>query len=117
MPRAKRAWSSWNAIAMPEGKASLTYHLNRLQPLPTKRDVFVSLNPHQEFQGTERVLTYDHPLFDFAAIRAQGLLPEIQGRGGVYYAGAWTRYGFHEDGLLSAVKVAQLLGVPTPWQT
>jgi predicted NAD/FAD-binding protein len=60
---------------------------------------------------------FDHPVFDEAAIHAQGQLPDLQGHNHTFFAGAWTRYGFHEDGLLSAVNVAALLGISPPWQT
>lgn len=64
-----------------------------------------------------REFDYSHPQFDRYAIQAQKTLPEIQGRGGVYFAGAWSRYGFHEDGILSAVRVARQIGVEVPWAT
>ena len=120
MPQRRRAWSSWNVHGAhgepsPEEKVSLTYYLNRLQPLGDVSNFFVSLNPRRSYNGVERELHYDHPVFDFAAIEAQKNLPRLQGRGGVYFAGAWTRYGFHEDGLQSAVNVARLMGVDTPW--
>ncbi|EAU44128.1 FAD-dependent oxidoreductase, partial [Salipiger bermudensis] len=54
------------------------------------------------------------PQFDAATLSAQARLSEIQGRGGIYYAGAWTRYGFHEDGVLSALRVAQAMGIDWP---
>ncbi len=118
MPRTKRCWSAWNVYGDASGessKVSLTYHLNELQKLPSKKDYFLTLNPATEIKDYQREIDYSHPQFNQAAIRAQRLLPSIQGNGGVYYAGAWTRYGFHEDGLLSAVQVAEMLGVTTPW--
>jgi predicted NAD/FAD-binding protein len=116
MPKRSRCWSSWNVVAGVGGGVSLTYHLNRLQPLETKSSYFLSLNPSGEKrEGLVQSFNYDHPRFTRAAIRAQRALLKIQGIGGVYYAGAWTRYGFHEDGLLSAVVVAGLMGVSTPW--
>jgi predicted NAD/FAD-binding protein len=94
---------------------SLTYNINFLQSLPTKKTFLVTLNPHERIKEPLREFSYDHPQFDQEAIRAQRELPTIQGNGGVYFAGAWTRYGFHEDGILSAVNVAELLGVKAPW--
>lgn len=121
MPKENRCWASWNVVGSTDHnahrKVALTYYLNRLQPLNTQNNYFVSLNSDQIHDGTVREMDYAHPTFNHAAIQAQKELPEIQGNGGVYYAGAWTRYGFHEDGLLSAVKVAELLGVGTPWRT
>ncbi len=120
MPMEKRCWAAWNVFANEDQrseKVSLTYHLNRLQPLPTKREFYLTLNPHGNVENVDREFTYDHPRFDQCAIRAQARLADVQGQGGIYYAGAWTRYGFHEDGLLSAVRVAEHLNVATPWKT
>ena len=119
MPKTKSCWSSWNVLGTGSGgfakKVSLTYFINTLQSLPTKINYFVTLNPHAEIQKPLQEFSYGHPKFDQTAIRAQRDLDLIQGSGGVYYAGAWTRYGFHEDGILSAVKVSELLGVKAPW--
>lgn len=119
MPKNKRCWSSWNVVGSTnhenERKVSLSYHINRLQSLPTSNNYFVTLNSSQELNSVIREIDYQHPIFDQRAIQAQKLIPEIQGIGGVFYAGAWTRYGFHEDGLLSAVKVAEKMGIGTPW--
>ncbi len=119
MPKNKICWSSWNVLGTgTEGfakKVSLTYFINTLQSLPTKRNYFVTLNPHKDIHQPIREFSYDHPKFDQTAIRAQRDLDLIQGNGGVYFAGAWTRYGFHEDGILSAVKVSELIGVKAPW--
>jgi predicted NAD/FAD-binding protein len=79
----------------------------------------VTLNPHRE-PARDKVLAefdYAHPVFDQAAIAAQAGLAGLQGQRGVYYAGAWGGYGFHEDGLKSALLVANALGVSAPWQT
>lgn len=62
-----------------------------------------------------RSFVYDHPQFDLKAIEFQKNLASIQGRDGIYFAGAWTRYGFHEDGILSAVNVGKILGCEPPW--
>jgi len=117
MPRSRRVWSAWNYLARPGsegGRAvSVSYWMNRLQRLATERDYFVSLNP-LEPPREDRVIarmTYEHPVFDRGAVEAQKALPEIQGRDRLWFAGAWTGYGFHEDGLRSAVAVAEGLGV------
>jgi predicted NAD/FAD-binding protein len=116
LPRRRRAWAAWNyeraAHARQEqAGVCLHYLINRLQPLPWQQPVIVSLNParapapgsiHGEFR-------YAHPVFDAAAIAAQRRLPAIQGRSHVWFAGAWTRYGFHEDGLMSGLAVADAL--------
>lgn len=119
MPKQSRCWSSWNVLGANDQnssqRVSLTYYLNKLQPLETRQNYFVTLNPTQKIVNPLKEFNYSHPQFDQKAIRAQRDLPSIQGNGGVYFAGAWTRYGFHEDGLLSAVQVAKLLNVPIPW--
>jgi predicted NAD/FAD-binding protein len=120
MPKQKRCWSAWNIWACGNegpGKINLTYHLNRLQHLNSTQEYFLTLNPSRKAHHVHREFDYAHPRFDQSAIKAQSRLEEIQGRGGVYFAGAWTRHGFHEDGLLSAVKVAQAMGAETPWKT
>lgn len=122
LPRNRRVWSSWNYMAgagAPDSRpVSVSYLMNRLQPLPFEQPVVVSLNPFIE-PDLARVIAridYAHPLFDGPAIDAQARLPEIQGRDRLWYCGAWTGYGFHEDGLASAVRVARHLGADIPWQ-
>ncbi len=119
MPKNKICWASWNVMGhnnlQQPKKVSLSYYLNRLQSLPSQKDYFITLNAQNELPEKIREFNYSHPQFDQAAIRAQRDLPSIQGNGGVYFAGAWSRYGFHEDGLLSAVNVAELMGIKTPW--
>lgn len=120
MPEQRKCWSSWNVLSAPPGReldaVSLTYYINKLQPLGTTENYFVTLNPRHQIKGPLREFHYEHPQFDRAAIEAQNLLPQIQGQGGIYYAGAWTRYGFHEDGLLSAVNVAERFNISPPWK-
>ncbi|WP_299847479.1 FAD-dependent oxidoreductase [uncultured Paracoccus sp.] len=125
MPRRRAAWASWNYVTRGATPAtdrpiSLSYWMNRLQNLTTPRPLIVTLNPEIEPMQIHDEASFAHPQFDGAAIAAQARLDSIQGRGGVHYAGAWTRYGFHEDGLLSALRVAQSLGIdwplgPDPW--
>lgn len=119
MPKSKKCWASWcvqaNYNTQHEQQVSLTYYLNRLQPLKTQQNLFLTLNPTHEPKNTLLKVKYGHPLFDQAAIDAQAELPSVQGFDGVYFIGAWTRYGFHEDGLLSAVKLARLFDINTPW--
>ena len=116
LPRRRRAWAAWNYErggddAQGDGRVCLHYLLNKLQPLPFERPVLVSLNPlapprpelvHGEYD-------YEHPVFDGAAIAAQRRVPELQGRRRTWFCGAWTRYGFHEDGLASGLAVAAAL--------
>ncbi len=121
MPLTKNIWSAWNVISrnLPneENRMELTYWCNALQPIANwgaTKDYFVTLNPI-DTRNAILEIPYNHPIFDEAAISAQEKLPSIQGRGGIYYCGAWTRFGFHEDGIMSAVQVAKLLGVDVPW--
>jgi predicted NAD/FAD-binding protein len=96
----------------------VSYLLNRLQPLPVSTPVVLSLNPLVE-PAADTVLGrygYAHPVFDQGAIDAQARLPALQGQRNSWFAGAWTGYGFHEDGLKSALAVAAALGVAAPWQ-
>jgi uncharacterized protein len=122
LPRRRKVWSAWNYLAgrgaPGEMPVSVSYLLNRLLPLPVTSPVVLSLNPLAE-PAAESVLghfTYAHPVFDQAAIDAQARLPALQGRRCSWFAGAWTGYGFHEDGLKSALVVANALGVHAPWQ-
>jgi predicted NAD/FAD-binding protein len=115
MPARRRAWAAWNYLSdgRPGAPAvSVTYWLNRLQPLPFQTPVFVSLNPLTEPApgALIREIQYAHPIFDSAATRAQRRLESLQGRRGTWYAGAWTGYGFHEDGLRSGLEVAEGIG-------
>lgn len=115
LPRQRKLWSSWNyassSARTDDAALSVTYLLSRLQPLPFSRPLMVSLNPFIE-PAADTVIgefEYAHPVFDAAAIDAQRELPHIQGRNRVWFAGAWTGYGFHEDGLRSGLAVAAAL--------
>jgi predicted NAD/FAD-binding protein len=122
LPRDERVWSAWNYMAGArsggEQPVSVSYLINHLQPLPTQTPVIVSLNPHVEPDPAKVIgdWDYDHPLFDQAAIGAQAQLDAIQGVERLWFSGAWGGYGFHEDGLASALAVANRLGCRAPWQ-
>ncbi len=110
MPQSRKVWSSWNYLSDggEEPRVSVTYLLNKLQPLPFRSPVFVSLNPLVE-PAPETVIAefdYAHPIFDARMIDAQRRVPDLQGRRRIWLAGAWTGYGFHEDGLKSGLAVA-----------
>jgi predicted NAD/FAD-binding protein len=114
MPRARRAWSSWN-VRIDEGddgdRLRATYWLNRLQGLAAPEDYFVTLNDDagiDESRVLERIV-YDHPLFTPEGIRAQARHGEIDGRRGVHFCGAYWGYGFHEDGVRSALAVLRAI--------
>ncbi len=121
MPRERRVWSSWNylsrSVAEERRAVSVTYWMNNLQRLATSRNLFVSLNPLDEPRDEAIVaeFDYEHPVFTTAALQAQRQLHRIQGRAHTWYTGAWTGYGFHEDGMRSGVEVAQALGASLPW--
>jgi predicted NAD/FAD-binding protein len=121
MPRRRGVWSSWNYLADGRGEpdrskpVSLSYWMNRLQNLRTRRPVFVTLNPTREPRGEHERFSYAHPQFDRAAIDAQALVPSIQGQRRTWVAGAWCGHGFHEDGLRAGLEVAEALGAPAPW--
>lgn len=113
LPDNKKAWSAWNyqSESGNEARVCVHYLINQLQPLPFKTPVIVSLNPIEE-PAPETVLNsfdYAHPFFDQDAVRAQSLLKTIQGQRNTWFAGAWTGYGFHEDGLKSGLRVAESL--------
>ncbi len=113
LPQQRAVWSAWNYMstggASPD--LSVTYLLNRLQPLPTTTPVLLTLNPLRvpDPERTIAEFDYEHPVFDAAAIAALRRLSKQQGRRRLWFAGAWTGYGFHEDGLRSGLAVAQAL--------
>lgn len=122
MPKNKKVWSAWNYLEMGKSSQShqpvcVTYLLNQLQNLDVESAVMVTLNPcvmpdkNKVFAQFE----YDHPIFDQAAIDAQSQLPTIQGKNKAWFAGAWTGYGFHEDGLKSALRVVNDFGLAPDW--
>ena len=121
LPKRKSVWSAWNYLAQSDADSTravcVSYLLNQLQPLPFTQPVVVTLNPFTPPapEHTLAVFDYDHPLFDQATLAAQQRLPQIQGGQQTWFAGAWTRYGFHEDGLRSALKVAADFDCLPPW--
>lgn len=116
LPQSRRAWAAWNYERSQDAKQDaarvcLHYLINMLQPVPFAQSVVVSLNPLHEIDARQVHGSFDyaHPVFDLAAIRAQAQLPALQGQQHTYFCGAWTGYGFHEDGLKSGLGVADLL--------
>ena len=112
LPKRRLAWAAWNYERAAHGARDQTavclhYLLNRLQPLPFSTPVVVSLNPLTEphADAVHAEFDYAHPVFDTAAIAAQKRLPGLQGQHHTWFCGAWTRYGFHEDGLMSGQAV------------
>lgn len=116
LPERPRAWAAWNyeraaSAGVESAQVCLHYLINRLQPLPVTQPVIVSLNPQREINPTQVLgeYAYEHPVFDLAAIRAQAHVPTLQGQRHTWFAGAWTGYGFHEDGLKSGLQAARAL--------
>ena len=125
MPKRTKLWSSWNYLdAADQGKAdappalAVTYWMNKLQPLQTKNDFFVTLNPPRPIADGKTVaaFNYAHPMFDHAALSAQRELWSLQGQRRTWFCGSYFGYGFHEDGLQSGLSVAEHIGgVRRPW--
>ena len=119
MPKNKKTWSSWNYISSKkEEKSSVTYWMNLLQNINNSLDVFVSLNPYiiPSKSLTYKKIIYEHPIFNSKTNEAQSKMIEIQGKNNIFYAGAWLKYGFHEDGIASAVNISKTLNVAVPWE-
>ena len=125
MPNREIAWSSWNYMTTSSSHSihsvCLTYWMNLLQHIPSSKfgNVLVTLNPlHPPDPSTvQGQWTYHHPVYNSGSIRSQSLLPLIQNTRGISYAGAWTKYGFHEDGFSSGLKVAmEHLGAKVPFE-
>ena len=121
MPKEKKCWASW--VYLSEGRedknnaVSLSYWMNNLQGQNTQEPLIVTLNPGRK-PKEDLILDehyFKHPIFDVKAIKAQEKIRDIQGKDGVWFCGAYQRYGFHEDGLWSAVNIAKSMGVDIPW--
>lgn len=125
LPKRKAAWAAWNYERVQSdpnqpdtANVCLHYLINKLQPIPFEQPVVVSLNPTMPI-SPEHVLgkfDYAHPVFDLAAIKAQADIPNLQGQQNTYFCGAWTGYGFHEDGLKSGLAAAKQLLEDMQWQ-
>ncbi|CEI70141.1 unnamed protein product [Fusarium venenatum] len=129
MPRRRKAWASWNYLTLSSpssrkaniNQVSLTYNMNHLQHIPrnTFGDVLVTMNPLRKPKPakTQGRFYYSQPIYTTSSVQAQKLLKHIQNSRGISYAGAWTKYGFHEDGFSSGLEVAQdHLGAKLPFQ-
>jgi uncharacterized protein len=122
MPKRKAAWSAWNYLRASnndaEPEVAVTYWMNKLQGIDDDTPLFITLNPPREPKaGTVfGEWSYEHPQFDAAALDAQRKLSLIQGQNHTYFAGAWSGYGFHEDGLRSGLEAAEALGATIPFE-
>lgn len=118
MPLRRSCWSSWvyRTGPNPGGQGCITYWMNRLQNIPDDDPLFVTLNPSDAIREDlifEETM-FHHPVFDEAAIEAQEGLADIQGQNHTWFAGAYLKHGFHEDGMASALQIARLMGA-TAW--
>ena len=121
MPRSRRVWSSWNYLTgrttQTRDQVSVSYWMNRLHRLERRQDYILSLNPWREPHPTTVLYErqWEHPVMDSAAEKARQRLATTQGQNGLFFAGAWMGYGFHEDGLSSALAVGRSMGIEPPW--
>lgn len=122
MPQRRKVWASWNYLRSSrpgaDSQVAVTYWMNSLQAIDPASPLFVTLNPERE--PDPRLVfaeyIYDHPQFDTRSIDAQRRLKTIQGDNNTFFAGAWTGYGFHEDGLSSGLAAAEAVGGIIPWR-
>ncbi len=121
MPKRREAWAAWNFLResdRSEGDVCVSYSMQHLQGIDPKRPLFVTLNPPQPPREdlVFGVYSYAHPQYDAAAFVAQKRLRAVNGQNRTWFAGAWTGYGFHEDGLVSGMAAAEGLGAKIPWR-
>ena len=114
LPRRRRAWASWN-YHLSNGHSELptvTYHMNRLQSLRAERELLVTLNQSERIDPAKviRRIEYAHPVYTSGGVQAQACVKEISGRDRTHFCGAYWGWGFHEDGVNSALRVARALG-------
>jgi len=113
LPRRQNARASWNYQLGESGQVAVTYHMNRLQTLNVRENYCVTLNSSAEIDPRKviRRMVYEHPLYTRSAIRSQSRWPDVSGQRHTHFCGAYWFYGFHEDGVNSALRVARALGV------
>lgn len=119
MPKRKSVWSSWNYITETgnSGNLSITYWMNELQGINSSKPILLSLNP-KILPNPDLIYgqySYSHPILDNNAIKIQKKLSSIQGKNNLWFCGAWTGFGFHEDGVKSAVEIANSHNIHLPW--
>ena len=121
MPKRHLAWSSWNYLretSVEEDAVAVTYWMNELQGIQSERPVLVTLNPitPPSTEKTWQKIVYEHPVFDLGAMASQSEVKQTQGKNNLWFCGAYNGYGFHEDGLRSAVEIAHAWGIALPWE-
>ena len=113
MPKRKNLWSSWNSILNKDSKNDncVTYWLNKLQNLKTKKDYFLTLNPILKIENSKIIkkIEFTHPFYDKDSFKAQKNLKNLQGKNNSWFCGSYFGYGFHEDGIKSAINIANIL--------
>ncbi|EAQ45596.1 hypothetical protein MED193_08083 [Roseobacter sp. MED193] len=114
MPKRRSCWSSW-AYRSQDGGVGVTYWMNRLQNIPESDPLFVTLNPTREIPATKIYdkVEFAHPVFDQGALQAQRELRAMQGQNHTWFAGAYNRHGFHEDGIASAMRIVRMMNAST----
>lgn len=125
MPKNRSLWSSWNYTSSiheirktSHKPIQVTYWMNLLQSIDKNLPLFVTLNPEEGSIKNNLIfkeILYDHPILDENALIGQSKLKDIQGENNIWFAGAWTKYGFHEDGIKSGIAIAEKLGCKIPW--
>ncbi len=117
MPARKAAWASWNVLKGEDDRVCITYWMNRLQNLRRDKPIFVTLNPARPpaADKTFGVYEFDHPMYDTPSAAARRSVQRVQGRDGLFFAGAWLGDGFHEAGLRTGLEAAFALGGRVPW--
>jgi len=118
MPKNKITWSSWNFIKSQktDKNFTLTYWMNNLQKLPTKREYFVTINPTNLPRSIHNETIFKHPIFNLQTMKSQSKIKDLQGVNNTFFCGAYHGYGFHEDGIQSAVYISKMLDVDIPWK-
>jgi predicted NAD/FAD-binding protein len=111
LPRTRRAWAAWNYHVLPQdtGRVALTYNMNILQSLDAPTPFMVTLNHGNAIDPAKVIkrIPYEHPLYTRAGVAAQARQGEINGPLNTYFCGAYWRYGFHEDGVVSALAALE----------
>ena len=118
MPKNKKTWSSWNFIKNKKEDINftLTYWMNNLQKLKTKKEYFVTINPDRIPKTIHNEVSFTHPKFNLQTMKSQKKLKYLQGVNNTFFCGAYHGYGFHEDGIQSAAYIAKMLNVDIPWK-
>ena len=118
MPRNYQTWSSWNFIgdSQNDKRFSLTYWMNNLQNIKSRKNYFVTINPKKVPNNYYDRVFFEHPIYDTKTMEAQKKISLIQGIKNTFYCGSYCGFGFHEDGIQSAAYISEILKIPLPWR-